>query len=95
LQGSLYVNLDGGAERRKIYEEEFGARRNPAINQTGAFFGEATRSATQPYLSLNASKNVNKKLFIRIRRLDFQRLRFRFRRGKQFSRAAARLSPLI
>ncbi|HEX8638026.1 MAG TPA: DUF5916 domain-containing protein, partial [Pyrinomonadaceae bacterium] len=64
LQGSLYVNIDGGVSHEKIYEEEFGARRNPAANQTGAFFGAPTRSATQPYLSLNASKNVNKKLFL-------------------------------
>jgi hypothetical protein len=62
LQGNLYVNLDGGLSHEKIYEEEFGARRNAERNQTGAFFGAPTRSSTQPYLSLNVDKNVNKKL---------------------------------
>ncbi len=60
LQGSLYVGGEAGIGQEKIYEDEFGARRN--VNQSGAFFGAANRSANQPYLSLNFNKTFNKQL---------------------------------
>ena len=60
LQGNLYIGSEIGAGIERIYEDEFGARRNPARNQPGAFFGEPTRTTTQPYFSLNASKNFSK-----------------------------------
>ena len=51
-------------EFEKIYEEEFGPKRNPATGQLGAFVGDATRSAWHPYFSFNINKTVNKKLFV-------------------------------
>lgn len=64
LQGNLFVNAEFGVGFEKLYESEFGATRNPSINQTGGFFGASTRSAYQPYFSVNFNKNVNKKLFL-------------------------------
>jgi hypothetical protein len=62
LQGSLWVYSEAGMLFEKIYEEEFGAKRNST--RSGAFVGEPTRSARQPYFSVNLEKNVNKQLFI-------------------------------
>jgi hypothetical protein len=60
LQGSLFIGGEAGFGFEKIYEDEFGARRNS--RQSGAFFGAPTRSATQPYFSLNVNKTFNKQL---------------------------------
>ena len=49
LQGNLFFYMEGGVSFEKIYEEEFGAIRNPDRNIVGAFVGDSTRSATQPY----------------------------------------------
>jgi len=62
LQGNLFVGGEAGIGYEKIYEDEFGARRNS--NQSGAFFNAPTRSATQPYFNLNANKRVNKQLSV-------------------------------
>jgi len=62
LQGSLFIGGEAGIGFEKIYEDEFGARRNS--RQPGAFFGAPTRSATQPYFSLNLNKTVNKQLSV-------------------------------
>jgi len=62
LQGSLFINAELGIEFERIYENEFGATRNPATNIRGGFFGAPTRSAYHPYFSVNANKNVNKHL---------------------------------
>ena len=62
LQGSLYIGGEAGVEFEKIYEDEFGARRN--ARQSGAFFGAPTRSAKQPYFSFNVNKTVNKQLSV-------------------------------
>lgn len=59
LQGNLFINGEGGLLWEKIYEDEFGARRN--ANQSGAFFGASERSAKQPYFSINFNKTVSKK----------------------------------
>ena len=60
LQGQLYIGGEGGVGFEKIYESEFGARRNS--NQSGAFFGAPTRSATQPYASFNVNKTFSQQL---------------------------------
>lgn len=62
LQGNMFIYSEGGVLYEKIYEDEFGAFRDPNRNITGAFAGEPTRSAVQPYFSFNINKNVNKKL---------------------------------
>lgn len=62
LQGSLFIYTEFGLQFEKIYEHEFGPIRNLATNQQGAFFGGPTRSATQPYFSVNFNKTVSKKL---------------------------------
>ncbi len=64
LQGNLFIYSEGGVLFEKIYEDEFGAFRDPDRNIIGAFEGEPTRSAAQPYFSISVDKNVNKKLFL-------------------------------
>ena len=64
LQGNMFVYTEFGVQFEKIYEHEFGPNRNPAANRPGAFFGAPTRSATQPYFSVNANKTVNKQLSV-------------------------------
>lgn len=66
LQGSLFIGGEAGIEYEKIYEDEFGARRNISRtrNPAGAFFGAATRTATQPYLSFNLNKTFSKQLAV-------------------------------
>ena len=62
LQGSLFINSEIGVQFEKLYEEEFGARRDPSRLQPGGFFGAPTRSSYQPYGSVNFNKTVNKQL---------------------------------
>jgi hypothetical protein len=64
LQGNLFVNAEFGMQFEKLYENEFGATRNPSAGISGGFFGAPTRSAYQPYFSVNVNKNVSKKLFL-------------------------------
>jgi hypothetical protein len=53
-----------GMQFEKIYESEFGPNRNPATSQPGAFVGAPTRSAYQPYFSVNLNKTVNKHISV-------------------------------
>lgn len=64
LQGNLFVSFEAGDQYERLYEEEFGAKRNDAANIEGAFVGEPTRSAHQPYFSFNAEKRINKQLYL-------------------------------
>ena len=64
LQGSLFLTTEVGLQFEKIYESEFGPIRNAARSQAGAFVGAPTRSAYQPYFSVNVNKTVNKQLFL-------------------------------
>ncbi len=61
-QHSIFMNVEGGTQYEKNYEEEFGAKRNPTAGIAGGFFGAATRVARQPYISFNFNQNVNKQL---------------------------------
>ena len=60
LQGNLFIYGEVAYGFEKIYEDEFGAARTPT--RAGAFFGDPSRSARQPYMSVNFNKTVNKKL---------------------------------
>jgi hypothetical protein len=62
LQGSLFIYAEGGVALERIYEDEFGAKRDPATGRPGAFFGDNYRSATQQYVSVNFNKTVNKQI---------------------------------
>src|ERR1043166_6536633 len=63
LQGNLFVHAEVGVGSEKEYEEEFGAKRNPATGQVGAFAGDPVRSAGfQYYTGVNANKTVSKRL---------------------------------
>jgi hypothetical protein len=62
LQGSLFINSEIGVQFEKLYEDEFGARRDPSRLQPGGFFGAPTRSSYEPYGSVNFNKTVNKQL---------------------------------
>jgi hypothetical protein len=64
LQGNLFIYGEAGVGYEKIYEDEFGPRRQPALDLPGAFAGEAYRSATQPYASVNFNKTISKQLSI-------------------------------
>ena len=60
MQGSVFMHIEGGEQFEKIYEEEFGAKRNVANGIAGKFFDQPTRSALQPYASFNINKTFNK-----------------------------------
>ena len=65
LQHNIFIYFEGGDQREKIYEEEFGAKRNNlAVGNpgriVGAFFGAPTRSTPQPYMSWHYNQTVNK-----------------------------------
>lgn len=62
FQGNLFLSGEFGLQFEKIYEDEFGPIRNP--NRAGAFVGAPTRSARQPYFSVNFEKTVSKKLYL-------------------------------
>jgi Domain of unknown function (DUF5916)/Carbohydrate family 9 binding domain-like len=64
MQGNVFISAEAGFGFEKIYEEEFGALRNPLIGQQGGFAGEPTRATNQPYFSFNINKRVNKQLFV-------------------------------
>lgn len=60
FQGNLFLYSEGGVSYSKIYEDEFGRKRT--ATRSGAFFGDSTRSAYQPFLIMNVNKSFNKKL---------------------------------
>ncbi|MGI8811079.1 MAG: DUF5916 domain-containing protein [Pyrinomonadaceae bacterium] len=60
LQNNLFIHGEAGLQWEKIYENEFGPRRN--ADQAGAFVGAPSRSARQPYFSINFNKTVSKQL---------------------------------
>ena len=62
LHGSLFVNSEIGLGYERDYESDFGAIRNPDKGIQGAFFGNPTREAYQPYFSVNFNKTVSKRL---------------------------------
>lgn len=64
VQGTQFINIETGVQFEKLYEDEFGPMRNPAAGQLGGFFGAPTRSAYQPYFSINYNKTVSKKLTV-------------------------------
>ena len=64
LQGSLFIYAEGGVSLEKIYEDEFGPRRDTLKGQQGAFVGDPTRSAVQRFFSINFNKTVSKKLSV-------------------------------
>jgi len=63
LQGNLFIYAETGIGYERLFEEEFGFKRNPARNFDGAFFGLPERSTNQKYFSVNVNKNVSKKLY--------------------------------
>lgn len=64
LQGNLFIYGETGILHEKIYEHEFGPRRDPSRGITGAFFGAPERSSTAPYFSVNFNKTINKRLSV-------------------------------
>ena len=60
MQGNVFLNIEGGDQTEHLYEEEFGAKRNPLTGLRGAFFGAPERTAQQPYITANANKTFNK-----------------------------------
>ena len=62
FQKQLEVRFGLGVGVEKIYEDEFGARRN--VNQLGRFFGDENRGAFQKSFRLDADKNINKRISV-------------------------------
>jgi Domain of unknown function (DUF5916)/Carbohydrate family 9 binding domain-like len=62
LQGNIFISSEAGVMYERLFEEEFGAHRNPAHPLQGAFFGAPERSAYQPYINANVNKTFNKAL---------------------------------
>ena len=61
FQKNLFVYAEFGVTYERLFEEEFGAKRDSSRRQSGAFFGAPERSAYQPYLSANVEKQFGKK----------------------------------
>ena len=64
LQKNLFIYAETGVQYERLFEEEFGFKRNQTLNRNGAFFGAPTRSGYQPYISFNINKTVNKQLSV-------------------------------
>ena len=62
FQKQLQIDFSGGTSVEKIYEDEFGARRNQ--NQLGEFFGESQRSAAQYFGETGVEKTFNKRISV-------------------------------
>ncbi|MGB7070463.1 MAG: DUF5916 domain-containing protein [Pyrinomonadaceae bacterium] len=62
FNGNLFVSSEAGLMFERIYEDEFGPARSDSLS--GAFYGDPTRSAAQPYLLVNVNKTVNDKIFL-------------------------------
>ena len=60
FQKELFIRTETGVGISKIYEDEFGARRNSA--QQGIFFGEDSRRANQFWGNVNVEKTFNKRI---------------------------------
>lgn len=58
FQKQFEVDINIGTAYEKLYEDEFGPRRNP--NQTGAFFGEPERSAFKVFGDFGIEKSFGK-----------------------------------
>src|SRR5690606_5085399 len=63
LRGTTFVNFETGVQLEKIYEDEFGPKRDLSSGRSGAFTGDPFRSAYGPYFSLNAEKKITKELY--------------------------------
>lgn len=89
LQGNLFIYTEAGLMFEKIYEDEFGAARDPASGRPGAFVGEPHRSAKQPYFSVNFNKTVNKKISLYgFVGSIFNAMDYDFGAGERFPRAS-------
>lgn len=64
LQGSLFVYTESGLMIEKIYEDEFGPKRDPATVRPGAFVGAPSRTGKSPYFSVSVNKTINKRLSV-------------------------------
>jgi Domain of unknown function (DUF5916) len=62
FQKQLQVRFGVGLGVEKIYEDEFGARRN--ANQSGGFFGDDSRGAFQKSFRVDVDKNINKRISV-------------------------------
>jgi hypothetical protein len=63
IKGNLFLSGETGLQHENIYEDEFGQRRSTP-NGPGGFVGAPSRSAYQPYFSLNVNKTMSKKLSV-------------------------------
>ena len=89
FQHNLSVDAEAGIGSEKIYEDEFGPKRNLALSRNGEFFGAPFRSAIQPYFSVNFNKTVNKKISIYgFVGSIFNALDYDFGSGEKFPRAS-------
>ncbi|MBX3288689.1 MAG: carbohydrate binding family 9 domain-containing protein [Acidobacteria bacterium] len=61
LQRSIFLYMEGGVVREKIYEEEFGLKRMPT--RPGRFVGDPVRDAWQQFFYTEMNHNLNKYLF--------------------------------
>ncbi len=63
FQDQLELGVDGGIGVEKVYEDEFGARRNDS-QEDGAFFGEAERRTVLYFGGAFIDKTFNKRISI-------------------------------
>jgi hypothetical protein len=61
MQNNLFIYTEFGYSFERLFEEEFGAKRN--ATRSGAFFGGPERSTDQGYFSVNLNKTFSKKFY--------------------------------
>ena len=94
LKNNTFLNIESGEVYERLFEDEFGARRN--ANQSGAFFGASERSAYQPYISIYASTAPSKRInfegsfFYSLKEFDFD-----FGVGQRFPRSSLAYSNYL
>lgn len=64
FSGNFFVDFEAGDSLEKLYEDEFGPKRNSSGTMAGAFSGQAERSSHQPMASVNFSKNLSKRMSV-------------------------------
>ncbi|MEZ5428687.1 MAG: DUF5916 domain-containing protein [Pyrinomonadaceae bacterium] len=95
LQQNTVAHIETGFAFERLFEEEFGAKRN-SLGQDGAFFGPPERSAYRGFIGGFVNKQFNKKFFAGgFFSYTFNRFDFDFGAGPKFPRVspAALLDP--
>jgi hypothetical protein len=89
LRGNAGGGFGGSFSREILVEDEFGPKRNVALNRRGAFFGDPRRAANQFSLFGYGYKNINKRFSLNASgNLNLNNFDFDFGAGRKFVRVS-------